>query len=114
MIKRKSEFLEYILNDVLGHVTELSSKSMFGGYGIYQKGIIFALIAYDQLYFKVGTSNQSDYVEMGSKPFTYQRKNHLKTTMSYWLVPEEIMDNKDEIVKWVDKSVQASKSSRKK
>ena len=111
--KKPNEFLTFILQDVLEGIPGITSRMMFGGYGIYQDGLIFALIAYDQLYFKVGDSNRFEYEAMGSKPFTYQQKGHRKATMSYWLVPPEVMQDKDRMREWVDKSVKVSKAGKK-
>jgi len=110
---KKDEFLTYVLEDVLGHVPGITSRAMFGGYGIYKEGLIFSIIAYDQLYFKVGDKNIDDFKEVESHPFVYERDNHKKTTMSYWLVPEEVMNDKDKIKQWVEKAVEVSKESKK-
>ncbi len=51
---------------IVQHLNQLgpvNSRAMFGGYGLYLEGIMFALIAYDVLYFKVGDTNHDDYVE---------------------------------------------------
>ena len=101
------------MQDVLGHIPDISSRAMFGGYGIYKEGIIFAIIAYDELYFKVGDSNIKDYQDLDSHPFVYEGKNNKKTAMSYWLLPDEIMSEREEIIKWVDKAVKVSKQKKK-
>jgi len=114
MDRKQNEFLTFVLKDVLSEIQGITSRFMFGGYGIYKDGIIFALIAFDQLYFKVGESNRSDYVAMGSEPFVYEFKRHKKTTMPYWLVPDEIMHDKEKIREWVNKSVEVSRTDKKK
>ena len=109
----QNEFLTYVLEDVLGHIQGITSRAMFGGYGIYREGIIFAIIAENQLFFKVGDSNISDYEEMKSHPFVYEHGKHRKTTMSYWLVPDEILNDKTKTLEWVEKAVVASKASKR-
>jgi len=47
---------------------------MFGGYGLYVEGIMFALIADEQIYLKADSQNQSFFVNAGSTPFVYDRK----------------------------------------
>lgn len=113
-MKKQNEYLTYILNDVLGHIAGITYRAMFGGYGIYKDGIIFAIFAYDQLYFKVGESNIKDYQVKSSHPFVYERKGKKQTTMSYWLVPEEVLSDKEEISEWVNKAVKISRLNRKK
>ena len=70
-----TEFADYILNDLLIDIEGITAKRMFRGYGIYQHGIIFALIANDELYFKVDDTNKHQYQKYHSKPFTYSRKD---------------------------------------
>ena len=86
---------------------------MFGGWGIYKNGIFFALIADGVLYFKVDESNKKDYEDLESEPFVYNAKGK-SMTMSYWNLPEEIMSDQQLLKEWVDKSVLAGVSSKKK
>lgn len=112
-MKKKNGFLQYVEQDLLGRIPGITSRAMFGGYGIYKNGVIFAIIADDRLYFRVTESNIDDYKHSGSEPIVYQRGNHKKTTMPYWLLPEEIMEDPEKIPAWVEKAVQASKESKK-
>ncbi len=93
-------FRDYVLNDLLGEMPGVNSRAMFGGYGIYQRGIIFAIIAEGRLYFKVGERNLADYEKHGMYPFTYTRPNGKTYAMSYWLVPEEILEDHEEVLRW--------------
>lgn len=68
-----SNYLNYII-EILAPHGEITARSMFGGYSIYKNGVIFALIAYDELYFKVDESNKSQYKKFDSEPFTYEAK----------------------------------------
>lgn len=124
---RDDSFHEYVMNEVFVGIDGISSRPMFGGFGIYKQslrpsnkssglseGVLFALIADGELYFKVGESNEADYEKMGSKPFIYTGHKGKDVTMSYWLLPEDIMENKDELEKWIEKSVAASNKSKKK
>jgi DNA transformation protein len=115
---KTNTFHEYVMTDLLGEVPGITSRAMFGGWGIYQNGIIFGIIANDQLYFKVGESNRESYETAGSHPFVYSQGNHHSTTMSYWLVPEFVLEDQDELQAWINDSVavslQSKKASRKK
>ncbi|MBD3251583.1 competence protein TfoX [Candidatus Uhrbacteria bacterium] len=109
----KERFLSYVLEDVLGHLKGITHRAMFGGYGIYKNGVIFALIAYNKLYFKVGEKNIEEYQALKSKPFQYAQGDHRATTMSYWLVPDLIQKDPKKISEWVRKSVAVSKAGKK-
>ena len=111
---RDDSFHEYVMNEVFVGIDGISSRPMFGGFGIYRDGVFVALIGEGELYFKVGESNEADYEKMGGKPFVYTGHKGKDVTMSYWLLPEDIMENKDELEKWIEKSVEASNKSKKK
>lgn len=111
---KDNSFHEYVMNEVFAGIDGITSKPMFGGWGIYQDGVFFALISKGELYSKVDENNQADYEKLGSKPFVYTGHKGKDVTMSYWLLPEEIMENREELEKWIEKSVEASKESKKK
>lgn len=113
MPKAKSEYLEYIAEQLEG-MGELSSRAMFGGYCLYQDKIPFAIIADDQLYFKVGVSNQSDYEAAGSKPFTYAGKKGKPVSLSYWEVPSEVLEDVDTLLEWARKAYDVALAVKRK
>jgi DNA transformation protein len=55
----------------LNQVAPVTARAMFGGYGLYCEGLMFALIADETLYFKVDAGNQSRFTEAAMGPFTY-------------------------------------------
>lgn len=109
---RDDSFHEYVMSEVFQGIEGLSSRSMFDGFGIYKDGVFFALISDGELYFKVGDDNKADYKKTNSKPFVYTGHKGKNVTLSYWLLPEEILENRDELINWIDKSVEASVKSK--
>ena len=101
---KKNNFVDYVVGDLLADVDGVTSRSMFGGYGLYRHGKIFAMIVDDVLYFKVDEASKPEFAKYGSKPFEYAAKNGKKVAMSYWELPEEIMEDKKELIRWVDRS----------
>jgi len=100
----KSHFVQYVVDDLMGGVKGIAARAMFGGYGIYWEGVMFGLIADDVLYFKVDATNRREYEASGSRPFTYQAKGRKKIALSYWEVPATILDDRDALVAWAQKS----------
>jgi DNA transformation protein len=85
------EFCEHV-TDLLSGFGSVSIRRMFGGAGVYRDGVMFALIAYDTLYFKVDDATRPDYERAGMGPFTYEGKNE-PVTMSYYQAPPEAMED---------------------
>ncbi len=97
----------------LGSVAPTTAKSMFGGVGLYAKGLFFALMDNDRLYFKVDDSNRADFEAQGMgafHPFGDDR------AMGYFELPSEALEDTDELAVWMGKAlkVAASKPRKKK
>ena len=107
-----TNYVEYVL-DLLSPLGSITSRAMFGGYGIYKDSIIVAIIAYDELYFKVDSTNQLQYENLGSTPFTFLTKDK-KIAMSYWKVPLEIMEDESQLSVWLEQSYDISLKNKKK
>lgn len=97
----------------LNQVAPVTARGMFGGFGLYTEGIMFALIAYETLYFKVDDENRSDYESVGMGPFTYNR-NGKETTMSYYRLPDEVYDDLGVLHEWLGKAAAAARRGKHK
>ena len=86
------------------------TKKMFGGVGIYADGWFFALIANDQLYFKVDDTNKQDFEKAGMQPF---RPYDDDRAMKYWEVPIDVIEDLDQLKIWQQKAIQVARSSKK-
>jgi DNA transformation protein len=101
---QRNEFIEYIIGDQLAALSGMSARAMFGGFGIYQEGTIVGIVVDEELYLKVDAINQAEYEAMGSIPFCYSRKDKKKTTMSYWKVPPEVIEDREKLTALVEQS----------
>ncbi|HND67203.1 MAG TPA: TfoX/Sxy family protein [Candidatus Obscuribacter sp.] len=109
----KNDYCNYVL-DQLSALPGLHARAMFGGYGIYREGTIFAIIVDDTLFFKVGPLNLSKYEKAGSSPFTYEAKGKSKSvSMSYWLVPAEILEDAGKMTEWAEDAYRVSLAGKK-
>ncbi len=101
-----NHYVEYIL-ELLTTFGNVTAKRMFGGYGIYKEKIIFALIADNELYFKVDATNRNDYKLHNSTQLIFESKGK-KLAMPYWKVPIEILENEDMLIQFAEKSYNIS------
>ena len=84
--------------ETLGDIT---SKSMFGGFGIFYAGSMFALITSDaELFFKADESNIHLYDDA---------KQHFK--MPYYSVPDSVLKNDELLHEWATQSINIVKES---
>ncbi len=96
----------------LNQVAPVTTRAMFGGYGLYADGIMFALIAYETLYFKVDDENRADYLEADMGPFLYERHGK-PIEMSYYQLPETILENPVTLLNWIEKSQAAARRNKR-
>lgn len=108
----KSQFCDRVLAQ-LNQVNAITARSMFGGYGLYLEGVMFALIAYDTLYFKVDDGNRDDYLTAGMSPFTYEGKGK-PIQMSYYQLPESVFEDVSALAAWVEKAHAAARRAKAK
>ncbi|MFN8121958.1 MAG: TfoX/Sxy family protein [Thermoleophilia bacterium] len=72
----------------LGPVT---MRPMFGGWGVFLDGAMFALVSRERLYLKTDERNRGEFERAGLEPFTFTRKGEEITT-SYHRAPEPLED----------------------
>ena len=104
-------FPDYVLEQLaaFGGVT---ARGMFGGNGLFKGGLMFGLIADGELYFKVDDGNRADFEAKKSQPFTYEARGR-KVALSYWFVPEEVIEDSDTLRAWAAKAYDAALKGRK-
>ena len=76
---------------------------MFGGAGVYYRDVMFALISNETLYLKADAFNQEMFKEAGADRFHFKPQSGKnagkKIAMSFWELPEELLDDPDALVK---------------
>lgn len=92
------EYVAHIV-DLLQFIGPVESKSMFGGFGMFLEGLIFGLVAGNELYLKVDTQNLQDYEDLGLQAFSFE-KNGRQFKMSYYQAPEEAMEDAELLSDW--------------
>jgi DNA transformation protein and related proteins len=106
-----SESFVELLRDALSGLGPVSVRRMFGGAGIYADGVMFGLIAGDTLYLKADSHSQPAFEAEGLQPFTYQARGKRRIAMSYWRIPERLLDEPDEMVEWARRALAAARQA---
>lgn len=103
---QQGEFVEFVIEQLVSS-GEFRARAMFGGYGIYQCDIMFAIIVDDRLYFKADDITCKEFTARGLNPFTYLSRG--KTiTMQYYEAPPEVFEEPEEMQNWVQQAVAAT------
>jgi DNA transformation protein len=111
-VTRDTSFGDYVLEQLAGF-HGAAARRMFGGFGLFRGGVMFGLISADELYFKVGVANQPDYEAAKSRPFVYQARGK-RVSLSYWRVPDDILEDADDLRAWATKAYAVALETAKK
>jgi DNA transformation protein len=97
--------------DMLAPLGPVTARGMFGGFGIYLDGLMFALIADEVLYLKADSQTVAAFEAAGMGPF--KPFAHKPMTMPYRQVPADVMDDADELCRWGRDAFGAALRTRK-
>ncbi|MDH3398503.1 MAG: TfoX/Sxy family protein [Acidimicrobiia bacterium] len=96
-----AEASEALIDD-LSALGEVTAKKMFGGFGIFESGVMFALVdSAGAAFLRMDASNEGRY-----------RDRHGK--MPHGLVPGEVLGDADTLLTWAAESLEVARSARKK
>jgi DNA transformation protein len=87
---------------------------MFGGVGLFHSGVMFGLLVRDTFYLRVDATTRDRFERAGSTPFTYARAGREVSLGAYYGVPEELMDQPDELLAWARDAVSVARAARRK
>ncbi|HEV3217799.1 MAG TPA: TfoX/Sxy family protein [Vicinamibacterales bacterium] len=101
-LKVSAGFKSFVL-DQLEELGDVTPRSMFGGVGLYHRGVFFGILARDTLYLKVGDANRADYERARMKAFRPYPNRSGK--MRYHAVPLEVLESAPELAAWARKAI---------
>ena len=89
-------YIVYVM-DLLETLGTVTGRRMFGGYGIWEDGDMFALLDREStLYFKVDDDTRARYADAGSDQFM---------SMPYWSVPAQVLEDADQVHAWAREAI---------
>ncbi len=94
------------LVDALSDLGKVDSRKMFGGYGIFESGAMFALITSEgKIHFKVDQSNRKRFENASAE-------QHGK--MPYFEIPQNVLKNEQKLHEWARDSIDLAHTSKTK
>ncbi len=110
-MSRFGEFVEFVIEQ-MALIGRPRVRAMFGGYGVYREGYIFAIIVDDRLYFKTDSITRSKFQEKGLSPFTYIARGK-SVTMQYFEAPPEVFEEPEVMSIWAQKAYEAAMRTKR-
>lgn len=107
-----TEFTEYVL-EFLGPLFPVRIARFFGGVGIYCDSVQFAMIMHNTLYFAVDDDSRQKYTQAGMQPFSYLTKKGSVQVRKYMELPEDILDDPEQLQIWANEALQVAYNTQK-
>jgi len=104
-LAKQDTFCDHVA-DLLAPLGAVTYRYMFGGYGIYVDGRIVAIVDDGELYLKADDVNRPGFEALGMSPF--QPFSDRDSTMPYYRVPDETLDNQDRLLELTRTSLAAA------
>lgn len=94
------------LVDDLAALGDVTSKKMFGGYGIFESGVMFVLIDTEgTAHLRATADSEARYREAGST-------KHGR--MPYWSIPDDVAADEAKLVEWTTLALAEARAAKKK
>lgn len=106
-----SEFVQFVIEQ-MAPVGPARARRMFGGYGIYLDGLMFAIIADERLYLKTDAETQCDFERLDLSPFTYVARGRT-VALKYYEAPPEVLEEPAAMLEWARKAQGAAMRAKR-
>lgn len=103
---RGTSEIDHLL-ELLEPAGALTARRMFGGWGIYADGRMFAIVVDGELLLKVDAATRARFEGEGCQPFVYHARGR-EIPMSYWTLPAEAMDSAEAMRPWARMALEAA------
>jgi DNA transformation protein len=94
--------------DLLAGLGPVSARHMFGGHGIYYRGVMFALLDDDELYLKADELARPRFEAAGCRQWTYPGPKG-PMPIGYWRPPDEAHEEAEAMLPWALIAVEAAR-----
>jgi len=88
----------------------VEARAMFGGWGMFLDGVMFALMADDAIYLRADDDSRGDFEALGLTPFRPWPEKPM--TMPYYPLPEGMLDDVDKLRDWSGRAIAAARRAK--
>ena len=103
----RDAFAEF-LREQLAPVGHITMRRMFGKTGVFCDGVMLGMVTENTLYVRVDDQNRAMFKEAESVPPLNYEKKGCTIDLSFWRVPERLIDEPKELVSWARAALEAA------
>lgn len=107
----KSSLASYV-TEHLAFLGRISNRAIFGGIGVFVEERLLGIVINEQLYLHTDKSNIDDYLSRGMEQFK-PYPNAFDLTTDHHRVPQEIIDDPEQLKEWGRRALVSSIESAK-
>ncbi len=89
------------IDEMFSSLGAVTVRRMFGGKGIYHRGLILAIEYETEILLKADGASAPFFAAAGAWRWTYEGRGGKTVEMPYWSVPAAAFDDPDEMARWV-------------
>jgi DNA transformation protein len=90
-----------------------TARRMFGGVGLFHSGAMFGLLSGEMFFLRVDDTTRGRFERAGSTPFSYTRSGKEVSLSAYYVVPEDLLDQQDELLQWARDAVIVARAAQR-
>ncbi|HYD41632.1 MAG TPA: TfoX/Sxy family protein [Anaeromyxobacter sp.] len=90
--------------DLLSGLGPVDARRMFGGYGVYARGVMFALLYDDELFLKTDDETRDRFRAAGCRMWVYGRM----AETNYYRPPDEAHEDAEAMLPWAKLGLEAA------
>ncbi|WP_010543477.1 TfoX/Sxy family protein [Sphingomonas elodea] len=96
------------VREALAPIGTVTMRRMMGGATLYCDGTVFALLAFDELWFKADAESDAAWDAAGADRFTYEAKGR-QMVMNYRRAPADAHDDAEALRDWAMLAIDAGR-----
>ena len=98
-----------LISELLEPMGGVTTRRMFGGLGVFRHGLSFALYSSQgEFALKVDDQTIDEFKAYGFKLWVPPMKNRKPVNMGYWVAPEHLLEDQDELLHWANLAFEAA------
>jgi DNA transformation protein len=98
-------FVDHAL-DLLSALGPVQARRMFGGHGLYARGVMVGLLDDDELFLKTDAESRPRFVAAGCRMWVYPGDPGAET--SYWRPPDDAHEDPEAMLPWARLALEAA------
>ena len=106
---RHAEIVDWV-SECLEPLGTVTARAMMGGQTLYCDGVVFAIVAAGELWFKGDPETDAEWDSAGCDRFTYDPDGK-PASMNYRRAPDDVYDYPEEMMRWAELGLVAGRKA---